>query len=479
MANITKLEELKVDKIEIKNTEVHNGAETEGTVTLKLDRISGECWGGYSWDLLFPRLGNEQGNNVIVTPQYLTDKVYITEPYLLSTLFSQTDNGLGLPCKQYDAKIYLEMHGAPFRYILRDGGPGGEYTFAFEDDNYQTGVYGGTVATREWVGSNLNNYVSIINEEMGNPQEVNAKVFVGSDMPVMFYVSGDINSKVLIQGNGITARSAVSQLVNGSSSYSYGRLNSDGLSVKDANPNAYGETKYSYEGFSYFDLGGNTGTPLDMPKEHKILFPLSEHTGTSTEEMIATREWVNAQGFGGGGGSIDTSYLLGWDPEIREIFDLGHGSWTSGSTTWYESEECDDNSAEQFVHISPLGPAYNGNPDSDFYIMARHSENDFLGLSPWGVYIHTNEQDSVTLTPYFITVWHDDPQRSGEAEAFNFYFPIDINHDSGTYTLATEEYVNNRLNNVPKIYATESGTTTVGTLRVYTDSDGYLHIKTS
>ena len=61
-------------------------------------------------------------------------------------------------------------------------------------------------------------------------------------------------------------------------------------------------------------------------------------------------------------------------------------------------------------------------------------------------------------------------------------FPDDWAKGSSAYndTIATEEYVTSRINySVPKIYATESGTTTVGTLRVYTDSNGYLHIKTS
>ena len=74
MANITKLEELKVDKIEIKNTEVYNGSTVEGTVTLKLDRISGECLGGLSWDLLFPRLGSETGREYLVNQGWVEDR---------------------------------------------------------------------------------------------------------------------------------------------------------------------------------------------------------------------------------------------------------------------------------------------------------------------------------------------------------------------------------------------------------------------
>ena len=196
------------------------------------------------------------------------------------------------------------------------------------------------------------------------------------------------------------------------------------------------------------------------------------------KKYFASKEWVNAQNFGGSG-SIDTSNLISWDREDRYIYDLGLGSWTTGSTTWYEDEECADNTASQYVRISPLGPDYSYDPSSNFYITARYSENDFIGLNPWGIYMHQKEQDAAIFTTRGITVWYDDPDSTNEAEAYTFSFPIGVNHDSGSYMLATEEYVNNKLSRVPKIYATESGTATVGTLRIYTDSNGYLHIKTS
>lgn len=344
MANITKLEELKVDKIEVKNTEDYNGSTTEGTVTLKLDRISGECWGGYSWDLLFPRIGSEQGNNVIVTPQYLADKVYITEPYLMTSIFSKTNNGLGLPCEQYGAKIYLEMYSAPYRYILKDDGPGGEYTFAFEDDQIQTGVYGGTVATREW---------------------------------------------------------------------------------------------------------------------------------------------VNAQNFGGGG-SIDTSNLLEWDPEDRYIYDLGLGSWTTGATTWYEDEEHGDNTALQYVRIEPkyIDPP---SEDEDTHMFIGVYSNEYSsGLNPYnGLFIN---QGNLTTTNYGYSSIKTKTNNfnSGVYEDLVLQFPtydvtnLDDDAIGRTETIATREWVqSNVTGGATKIYASKSGTTEVSILRIYTDSSGYLHIKTS
>lgn len=381
MANITKLEELKVDNIEVKNTEVHNGSTTEGTVTLKLDRISGECWGGLSWDLLFPRLVSETGREYLASQGWVEDQHFRSIP--------NTEFEFGLKVTNLDEAIV-------FTHLLEGSSePLVDWSLYTEDED------GGAIGVISY--QNALKFV----DQYGN----------------------EGSGRLRLDTDGIT--------MSGTTYYNNGTLNLTNSTI---------------------EVNGNTGTA------GQVL--------TSTGSGL---EWKDPSG-----GSIDTSYLLSWDPEIREISDLGYGSWTVGSTTWYEEDDAGDDSAEQYVRISPLGPNHVSGLDSDFYITARYNENEFLGLNPWAVYIHRNEEDSAAFTPWGISIWYDrDSDSANGAEAYNLNFPVGVDYIGGDYTLATEEYVTNRLGRVPKIYATESGTTTVGTLRVYTDSDGYLHIKTS